>query len=204
MRNRSLQTVDVDEAIEFAQKRDLRTAPTWGYKNAGSDKTERCVSMAVTAGQEGGCQCGAIRYRLLRPPIALYACHCLDCQKQSSSAFGMSLWVERDSIEFTGKEPRIFHARGGSGEPKQCAFCPDCGTRLYHASSAVGPAGALSVKAGSLDDTSRLKPTSHLWTKRAQVWLRALINAETHYQQEPESGASLIAQWKQQAQTKKK
>ena len=39
--------------------------------------------MPVTSGQEGGCQCGAIRYRLLRDPAALYACHCLDCQKQS-------------------------------------------------------------------------------------------------------------------------
>ena len=48
--------------------------------------------MSVTSGREGGCQCGAIRYQLLRAPVALYACHCRDCQKQSSSAFGLRNW----------------------------------------------------------------------------------------------------------------
>ena len=89
--------------------------------------------MPVTSGQEGGCQCGAIRYRLLRAPAALYACHCRDCQKQSSSAFGLSMWVERDAVEFTGAEPRIYRTCGDSGKEKVCAFCGECGTRLYHA-----------------------------------------------------------------------
>ena len=74
--------------------------------------------MSVAPGREGGCQCGAIRYRLLRAPVALYACHCRDCQKQSASAFGLSMWVERDAIEFTGAEPRIYRTRGGSGREK--------------------------------------------------------------------------------------
>ena len=39
----------------------------------------------------GGCQCGKIRYRLIAEPLMLYICHCSDCQKQSASAFGMSL-----------------------------------------------------------------------------------------------------------------
>ncbi|MEM7293879.1 MAG: hypothetical protein AAF420_10870, partial [Pseudomonadota bacterium] len=42
---------------------------------------------------QGGCQCGATRYRINGQPLTFYACHCLDCQKQSSSAFGLSLWV---------------------------------------------------------------------------------------------------------------
>ena len=67
--------------------------------------------MSVSAGLEGGCQCGAIRYRLLRAPLALYACHCLHCQKQSSSAFGMSMWVERNAVEFNGDVPRIYETR---------------------------------------------------------------------------------------------
>ena len=77
--------------------------------------------MSVTSGQEGGCQCGAIRYRLLRAPAALYACHCRDCQKQSSSAFGLSMWVERDGIEFTGAEPRIFRTRAAARARRRSA-----------------------------------------------------------------------------------
>ena len=79
--------------------------------------------MSGASDRQGGCQCGAIRHRLLRAPVALYASHCLNCQKQSSSAFGLSMWVERDAVEFTGAEPRIYRTSGESGREKTCAFC---------------------------------------------------------------------------------
>ncbi len=50
--------------------------------------------MAETWG--GGCQCGAVRYEIEAEEIqTLYCCHCLECQHQSSSGFGMSLLVSR-------------------------------------------------------------------------------------------------------------
>ena len=150
--------------------------------------------MSVSPGQEGGCQCGAIRYQLLRAPLALYACHCQDCQKQSASAFGMSMWVERDAIEFRGAKPRIYHTRGGSGREKHCAFCGECGTRLYHASD--DDDAPLSIKAGSLDDTSGLAPTCHLWTKRAQPWTAPMIENAICFEDEPDSDETLPAQWR--------
>ena len=154
--------------------------------------------MSVTAGQEGGCQCGAIRYRLLRSPVALYACHCLSGQKQSSSAFGLSMWVERDAIEFTGAEPRIHRTHGESGREKHCAFCGACGTRLYHAGGGVRPEGSttLSMKAGTLDDTSVVVPTSHLWTKRAQPWLAPVLKDGVCHETEPDSEDALRAEWR--------
>ena len=63
--------------------------------------------MTISSGQTGSCQCGSIRYRLLREPVAVYACHCKLCQQQSASAFGLSMLVERDAIEFSGPEPRV-------------------------------------------------------------------------------------------------
>ena len=154
--------------------------------------------MTVTAGQEGGCQCGAIRYRLLRAPVALYACHCRHCQKQSSSAFGLSMWVERDAVEFSGAEPRIFRTSGDSGREKLCAFCGECGTRLYHAGGGIRETGdmILSMKAGTMDNTSVITPTSHLWTKRAQPWLTPLLDGEVFYETEPDSKEALRAQWR--------
>ena len=53
-----------------------------------------------------------------------------------------------------------------SGRVKQCAFCPSCGTRIYHAGE-----WGVSVKAGTLDDTSGLDPSAHYWTSRKQAWL---------------------------------
>ena len=154
--------------------------------------------MTVTAGQEGGCQCGAIRYRLLRAPVALYACHCRHCQKQSSSAFGLSMWVERDAVEFTGAEPRIYRTSGDSGRVKLCAFCGECGTRLYHAGGGVRGEGGttISMKAGTLDDTSAIAPTSHLWTLRAQPWLAPVLEGEVCFETEPDSEETLRGQWR--------
>lgn len=154
--------------------------------------------LLIEPGQEGGCQCGAIRYRLLRAPVALYACHCRDCQKQSSSAFGLSMWMERDAIEFSGAKPGIFRTHGDSGREKLCAFCENCGTRIYHAGGATRTAGseALSIKAGTLDDTSRIMPTCHLWMKSAQSWITPLLESSLCFDTEPQCADTLRALWK--------
>ena len=154
--------------------------------------------MAVASGQEGGCQCGAIRYRLLRAPVALYACHCRDCQKQSSSAFGLSMWVETDGIEFTGDEPRIYRTAGDSGRDKLCAFCARCGTRLYHSGGGSRAEGSttISMKAGTLDDTSTIEPTCHIWTKRAQPWMTPVLERDLCFHAGADSEETLRAQWR--------
>ncbi len=54
----------------------------------------------------GGCQCGTVRYEITDDPVALYVCHCRECQKQSSSAFGISVIVKRSEFRV---------ARGGKG-----------------------------------------------------------------------------------------
>ena len=139
--------------------------------------------MAISPGQEGGCQCGAIRYRLRRSPAALYACHCRLCQQQSASAFGLSMLVERDAVEFSGAEPRIYVTSGTSGRPKNCAFCGDCGTRLYHTGDRER--AILSIKGGSLDDTASIVPAFHLWTRSAQPWVAPLLDGAVCFETEP-------------------
>jgi len=122
---------------------------------------------------DGGCQCGKIRYRLsAHKPQTLYVCHCTDCQKQSASAFGMSLSMDSDQVEFVqGKELlRSWDTRGEDGGIKRCHFCPGCGTRLMHGSDSGN--GRISIKAGSLDDTSGLRPVAHIWLQSAQPWVR--------------------------------
>jgi len=43
---------------------------------------------------EGGCACGAIRYRLRMPPMFVHCCHCQDCQRQTGSAFVLNAITE--------------------------------------------------------------------------------------------------------------
>jgi hypothetical protein len=116
---------------------------------------------------EGGCQCGRVRYRLKGEPLGLAVCHCTECQRQSGSAFGMSLAVPRESFRLLSGELRMFTAACDSGRTKECAFCPSCGTRIYH----QGTEAAMSIKPGTLDETAWLEPSAHYWTKSRQPWV---------------------------------
>jgi len=78
----------------------------------------------------------------------------------------MSLAVANDAFELTAGELKTFTVVCDSGRIKYCAFCPDCGTRIYHRTD-----NGMSIKAGTLDDTSWLVPDSHYWTKRRQAWV---------------------------------
>jgi len=113
----------------------------------------------------GGCQCGAIRYLAVGEAGPVFVCHCLDCQKQSGSAFGMSLVIAPKSFQLQSGTLSTFHTSTASGRDKVCAFCPTCGVRIYNATSAL-----MSIKVGTLDDTSQIKPDAHYWTKRKQAW----------------------------------
>jgi hypothetical protein len=118
---------------------------------------------------EGGCTCGAIRYRLTGEPLATFVCHCTECQRQSGSAFAMSLMIPRDSFALLRGALRSYTRTSDSGRELGIAFCGDCGTRIFH--EPRYREGVLNLKPGTLDDTSWLQPTHHFWTRSRQAWV---------------------------------
>jgi len=136
----------------------------------------------------GGCQCGACRYRIegRRPPV--YACHCRECQKQSASAFGMSMPVARSALLLTG-ETRCHSRSTDSGSRSDCHFCPQCGSRLYHQS--YRNPDYVTVKAGTLDRTDELVAVAHIWVSRKQPWVR-LDPAVPAFDSQPED----LTEWR--------
>ncbi len=60
--------------------------------------------MSVT--HEGGCACGAVRYRLRSDPLFIHCCHCLNCQRQTGSAFVINLLIETDRVELLAGDPQ--------------------------------------------------------------------------------------------------
>jgi len=121
----------------------------------------------MTARTSGGCQCGHVRYELVGAPAGLVVCHCSGCQRQSGSAFGMSLDVAAEHFELRRGTLRTFEIDCDSGRRKTCSFCPECGVRIHHACGD----GSLSIKAGTLDDRSGLEPEAHYWTAEKQPWV---------------------------------
>jgi hypothetical protein len=83
----------------------------------------------------------------------------------------MSLIMASEQVEFLqgADSLRFWDTPGADGCIKRCHFCPDCGTRIMHGSD--GPTADVSIKAGSLDDTSGLQPSAHIWLKSAQPWV---------------------------------
>jgi hypothetical protein len=125
------------------------------------------VSLALPA--EGGCTCGAVRYRLTGEPVFLTICHCSECQRQSGSAFGMSLRMRRADVEVTKGELKRWTRIADNGNPVGLCFCGDCGTRIWHEPAEPN---FVHIKPGTLDDTSGLKPRYQSYTTRQHAWVK--------------------------------
>lgn len=112
----------------------------------------------------GGCQCGAIRYEVSEGPLALYVCHCLECRKQSASAFGISFIAPQAALRVLQGAPKCWSRPTDTGNTLDCFFCPACGSRLWH--QRRGSTDTVSIKGGSLDEALDLDQAVHIWTSR--------------------------------------
>lgn len=122
----------------------------------------------------GGCQCGAIRYRVSAAPAGIWACHCNQCRKQSGSAFGLSMSLPLDALEWTAGEPKVWMRKADSGHIVDCLFCGNCGSRLAHRRHEHG--GRITLKPGTLDETDWFVPQKHMFTEDALGWVAPLLD----------------------------
>ena len=132
----------------------------------------------MPAPYQGGYQCGGVRYEVTDEPRQIVACHCTECQTQSGSAFGMTMVVSEDAFSITQGEPKFYRSTSSTGRAKLGAFCPDCGTRIYH--KPEWRKGTISVKPGTLDETDWLRPSVHLWTSSKQGWVEIPKGVEAY------------------------
>ena len=118
---------------------------------------------------EGGCLCGSVRYSSEAEPIVTAVCHCADCQKQTGTAFSIVVGVPAEGFEVEGELSRYETTGDDTHQPTDRRFCSKCGSPIY-SSSGASP-GVLYLKAGTLDDSSWLRPQAHVWTASAQAWV---------------------------------
>ncbi len=144
--------------------------------------------------QEGGCLCGDARYRLAEDPVMVYACHCTDCQTETGTAFSLSTIVRREALELLRGQLEEFSCRLRDGRTKSARYCPRCVTKLWGLSSVSGLA---NLEAGTLDDTSWLRPAGHIWTRSAQPWIRFGPSDRLFDEQPDDAGLlALVRGWK--------
>ncbi len=117
----------------------------------------------------GGCLCGTVRYEISAKPLALYACHCTNCQRQSGSAFALNMPVAADAFRIVRGEPKAWRRVAPSGAETNSWYCGNCACRI-HGTRPTRPESVI-VRAGSLDDTSWLPPAAHMFVRSAQSWV---------------------------------
>src|ERR1700738_1199550 len=78
--------------------------------------------------QTGGCQCGALRYEITQASYMVYACHCTDCQRMTSSAFSMAIVLPAEAFRLIAGKPRVIERIADSGRVTTRWVCPECGS----------------------------------------------------------------------------
>jgi hypothetical protein len=125
---------------------------------------------ALAGKWEGGCACGAVRYRLASEPMFVHCCHCLNCQSHTGSAFVINMLIEAARVERLGgaPEPVIMPLNGGS--PNRIFRCPECRVAVW--SEYGGRSQILFVRAGTLDEPASVAPDVHIYTRSKLPWVR--------------------------------
>ena len=139
----------------------------------------------------GGCQCGAVRYEIAAPPVTFYLCHCTECQRHTSSAFGESLRLRRADLRIDG-DLACFTRRSNGGSAREGHFCPQCGVRIVHGTTG---SDMVNIKAGTLDDTSWLVPAGHIWVRSRQPFVVLPADDPVWQAQPSDNYAALIERW---------
>ena len=117
--------------------------------------------------REGGCACGEVRYRLEAEPLIVHCCHCLNCQRQTGSAFVINVLIETERVALLSGDPQAVPVPRGSKTQKiwRCRTC-----RIAVFSQYTTPAIRF-VRAGTLDDPSSVAPDVHIYTRSKLPWV---------------------------------
>ena len=127
------------------------------------------MPMETSENLHGGCLCGAVRYTIGLDRLSpVYACHCLDCQTWSGSAFSIQCLMPEDALDVTG-DFEIYERKTPSGHRSLQRFCVHCHARIFNTNSARP--GIAVLRAGTLARSDLVDVVGHIWTRRKQAWI---------------------------------
>lgn len=114
----------------------------------------------------GGCYCGAIRYRVAERISHPTNCHCEICRRTTGAP--CVAWFSVPSADFAllAGTPTLFRSSSHATR----SFCPTCGTQLTFVDDATP--GETDITIGSLDDPDSVAPHDHTFTSGKLAWLK--------------------------------
>ena len=114
--------------------------------------------------REGGCLCGAVRFKAEGEPVNVRICHCRNCQKAMGSPFFARALFKQSALTVEGETGRY-----PSSEALDRVFCKTCGTRLF-AWRKIGTRAGVALAA--FDDRNAFSPTGHMWVTEKMAWVK--------------------------------
>ena len=119
---------------------------------------------------EGGCDCRAIRYRMMTAPMIVHSCHCRWCQRETGTAFALNAVIEADRVELLAGQPECVNTPSASGKGQTIWRCSTCKIAVW---SNYGAAGELSrfIRVGTLDNPDVLPPDVFIYVSTKQPWV---------------------------------
>ena len=134
---------------------------------------------------EGGCLCGAIRYRFAGEPRARSLCHCNTCRRATGGPTVAWVVLPSTSFAFTAGTPTAFSSSPGIVR----TFCGRCGTSLTYQRVAEGE--TIDVTTASLDSPDEFPPTREIWLSHKLVW-ESTNEAMAQYAHSSRDGAAPV------------
>jgi hypothetical protein len=119
---------------------------------------------------EGGCHCGAVRYRVVGETTIAWVCHCTSCKRLTGSAFSIPAYFDQAAVQIIGDALKTYELRSDqSNRWVRTEFCSTCGTTVTWTAESFP--GARGIATGTFDDPNWIKPTTHAWTRSALQWM---------------------------------
>ena len=119
---------------------------------------------------EGGCTCGAVRYRMTSRPMFVHCCHCRWCQRETGTAFALNAMIEADRVELLQGAPETVLTPSLSGKGQKIVRCPTCRIAVWSHYAGAGDRVCF-VRVGTLDEPDRVPPDIHIFTASKQPWV---------------------------------
>jgi hypothetical protein len=125
--------------------------------------------MEVDFMQQGGCQCGAVRYEITGDPLHSAICHCTDCRASSGAPAMAWLAVKEDQFRHISGDLSTY--AGKNSALRQ--FCPICGTGLFYRNANMLP-GIVDVQLATLDEAVSAVPKAQIQCAERLPWMAGL------------------------------
>ncbi len=121
----------------------------------------------MTETHQGGCQCGAVRFKTSSKPIRAMACHCTTCKLRTGAPYGIGVYFNEDEVTFEGPERSVYEFNSDeSGRWIRNEFCPKCAS-VVSWTLEMRP-GLRAIAGGSYDNPDWYKLEAHIWTRSAR------------------------------------